>query len=64
MISGGKNEEVIYGKVGYLYVINMLANAVWLCLFGQDNATAFGLALIDIVIMYVTGMKILQISVS
>lgn len=63
-ISGGKNEAIIYGKVGYLYVINMLANAVWLCLFGQDNALAFGLAAIDIVIMYVTGMKILQISVS
>jgi translocator protein len=50
---------VIFGKVGYLFVINMLSNAVWLCLFGQNNATAFGLALIDIVVMYVTGMKIL-----
>ena len=42
----------------------MLANAVWLCLFGQNNATMFGFALVDIVVMYITGMKILQISVS
>jgi len=42
----------------------LLSNALWLCLFGQNNAVAFGLALIDVIVMYVTGMKILQISVA
>jgi len=40
----------------------MLTNAMWLYLFGQDSTTYFGLALIDIIVMLISGLAITNIS--
>jgi len=63
-ISGGQTQSVIFGKVGYLYSINWLLNAAWICIFGMDNLAAFIITTFIIIGMYVTGMKILQIAVA
>jgi len=54
--------DVIYGQVGYMFSFNMVANALWLFLFGHDNSLYFGLALFDIVLMLVTAISVLNIS--
>lgn len=54
--------DVIYGQVGYMFSFNMIANALWLYLFGQDTAGFFALAMFDIVLMLVSAISILNIS--
>jgi len=54
--------DVIYNQVGYMFTINMLANAFWLFLFGHDESSYFGFALLDIILMLVTAVSTLNIS--
>lgn len=50
-----RNNELIFGKIGYWFCANMIFNAVWLLIFGQDNKYAFLLSFIDILALYYTG---------
>ena len=56
------DSAVIFDQVGYMFTFNMLANALWLFLFGHDNSFYFGLALFDIILMLVTAISVLNIS--
>lgn len=49
-----RNDKLIFEDVGYIFFINMLANAVWLIVFGTNGSVGFTLGLIDIIIMLVT----------
>jgi len=53
---------VIYNQVGYIFGLNMLANALWLGLFGQDDSMFFGIALIVIIFMLASAVWITNIT--
>jgi len=55
-----RNNELIFGKIGYWFTYNMIANAVWLLIFGQDNKWCFAISFVDIVALYVTGQVVLR----
>jgi len=55
-----RNDSLIYDEIGWLFSANMLSNAVWLGIFGQNSATAFGFSLVDIIILLFTGVVIMR----
>jgi len=55
-----RNNTLVYDDIGYLYVLNMFINAIWLFLFPLDNAFGFVAGLIDIAVMLTTNFMILQ----
>jgi len=58
-----RNDGLIYGDVGYLFFINMIANALWLILFGTNCSAGFTTSLVDILLMLVTGFMMMKLSV-
>lgn len=57
-----RNNELVFGKIGYWFTYNMIANAVWLIIFGQDNKWCFALSFVDIVAIYYTGQVVMRIA--
>jgi translocator protein len=61
-----KNKGLLYGSSGfnYLFAINMLFNSFWLIIFIQNNATAFGIDILVILVMLLTAVRIVKLSSS
>ena len=61
-----RNDQLIYGNgvngIGYLFIINMIFNAFWLIIFVQNNAIAFGLDIVVVIVMLFTALNILKLS--
>lgn len=58
-----RNNELIFGKIGYVFFINMLLNAAWLVVFGQNELWAFCLSWCIIVGMVITQTIIMRLAV-
>lgn len=59
----GRNNNLVYGQIGYIFFINMLLNASWLAIFVQNDTWAFCVALAVIIGMVVTQTIIMRQSV-
>ena len=46
-----RNDQLIFGDIGYHFFVNMLINSVWLVLFQTNTMWGFSLGLIDIIAM-------------
>ena len=55
-----RNNVLIVNKIGYVYSINLILNALWLLIFGQNAAWSFGLALVVISSMTATQAYIMR----
>jgi len=61
-----RNDNLIYGNgtngIGYLFTLNMFFNSFWLIIFVQNNAIAFGLDIVVIIVMLLSAIRILRLS--
>ena len=57
-----RSNDLIFGKIGYTFTANMIVNAFWLLIFGQDNKYCFALSFADDVLLYGTGIVILRLA--
>ena len=55
-----RNNDLIVNKIGWIFPINLIGNALWLVVFGQNGAVAFGFALVIIIGMLVTQVLIMR----
>merc|ERR1719498_334436 len=58
-----RNNTLIYGKIGYVFFINMIFNSLWLVIFGQNELWAFILAWFVIIGMIVTQTFIMRLAI-
>jgi len=58
-----RNNDVIVNKIGYIFAINMLGNALWLVIFGQNKIWSFIISLLVIIGMLTTQLFIMMQSV-
>lgn len=58
-----RNNDVIVNKIGYVFAINMLGNALWLVIFGQNKVWSFIISLLVIIGMLTTQLFIMMQSV-
>jgi len=56
-----RSNAVIFDDIGKLFVVNMVANGLWLACFGFNTPVAFFIALLDIIVLLASGVKILMI---
>ena len=55
-----RNNDLIVNKIGWVYAMNLMGNALWLVVFGQDAAWAFGLSLVVILGMLASQVYIMR----
>ena len=55
-----RNNDLIVNKIGWVYPINLMGNALWLVVFGQNAAWAFGLSLAVIIGMLASQVYIMR----
>jgi len=58
-----RNDELIFGKIGYWLSYNQVLNSVWLLIFGFDNKWAFAISLVDILLLLGTCIHIVKLTV-
>jgi len=54
-----RNDQLIFGDIGYWFAANMVLNAVWLVIFTRDTKSSIIVSFINIVLLWVTGLVIL-----
>jgi len=57
-----KNEELVFKDIKTLWIINMSVHTFWNLIFLTNSGAGFYLALIDIIVMLVTGYKLMAAS--
>jgi len=57
-----RSNVLILDRIGMTFVLNMLANALWLVCFGFNTPLAFFIALLDIIALLATGVKIMMLA--
>ena len=55
-----RNNDLIVNKIGWIFPINLMGNALWLVVFGQNAAWAFGISLVVIIGMLGTQVYIMR----
>jgi len=54
-----RNNELIFGQIGYTFTINMIANGIWLVIFMTNTNVGFAVGIVDIVVMVLTQIYIM-----
>jgi len=57
-----RNDELIFGDIGYVFMANMLGNAAWLIMFQTNNVYGMIAALFDISGMLASNLYIMMCS--
>lgn len=57
-----RNNELIFGWIGWVFPINMIINGLWLIIFQTYSGVGMVLGLIDIVMMLATNTYIMMVS--
>jgi hypothetical protein len=55
-----RNDKLIYEDIGSLFLINMIANALWLVFFGTNSSVGFTFATVHNIIMLITSFKMMR----
>ena len=58
----GRNDDLIFNKIGYVFFTNMILNSLWLVVFMRDEFWSYLLALCIIVWLLITSLQIMFIS--
>tara|TARA_B110000285_G_C14689660_1_gene408466 strand:- start:93 stop:554 length:462 start_codon:yes stop_codon:yes gene_type:complete len=58
----GRNDDLIFNKIGYVFFTNMILNSLWLVVFMRDEFWSYLLALGIIVWLLITSLQIMFIS--
>ena len=54
-----RNNELIFGQIGWNFAVNKISGPIWLMIWGRDGKWAFTGAFIPIVVMLATCLQIL-----
>lgn len=57
-----RNDELIFGKISYAFMVNMLMNAFWLVIFQTNTIWGFILSFLQIVVILGTNLYMMMMS--